>query len=187
MTSCSRAPADLLRVVRKGRAVKDTVDIAIDRSGEVENLRDSIEDARVKAEEAPGEAARREYTNMGLSNLRRYFQLILFQAYLQSIEPDTAQTLESFETFVQSRPGAHLASIFRTPMLKGLCSDQDVREGADDRQPERTPATRARQRGRRGRGGRGPDCGCEPCRHHPLRIDNPQERLLLEPAEDEPA
>jgi hypothetical protein len=57
---------DLLRVVRKGRAVKDMVDIAIDRSGEVENLRDSIEDARLKAEDTNNEAQRKEFTNMGM-------------------------------------------------------------------------------------------------------------------------
>lgn len=43
----------------------------------------------------------------GLQNLRRYFELIVFQSYLQSIEPDTIQSLEdeNVETFVKNRPG----------------------------------------------------------------------------------
>ena len=43
----------------------------------------------------------------GLHNLRRYFELIVFQSYLQSIEPDTIQSLENenVETFVKNRPG----------------------------------------------------------------------------------
>lgn len=52
-------PADLLRVIRRGRAVKNAVDAAIDQCGEVENLRDSIEDARLRAEQANDEGQRR--------------------------------------------------------------------------------------------------------------------------------
>ena len=37
--------------------------------------------------------------------MRRYFELIIFQAYLQSIKPDTLQSFESVETFVKDRPG----------------------------------------------------------------------------------
>jgi len=46
----------------------------------------------------------------GLQNLRRYFELIVFQSYLQSIEPDTIQSLENenVETFVKNRPGTRL-------------------------------------------------------------------------------
>lgn len=40
----------------------------------------------------------------GLLNLRRYFELIVFQAYLQSTEPDTMRTVGSFESFVKSLP-----------------------------------------------------------------------------------
>ena len=70
----------------------------------------------------------------GLQNLRRYFELIVFQSYLQSIEPDTIQSLENenLETFVKNRPGA-----CRLPLLshykRNLCcfSDQDFRKGND--------------------------------------------------------
>lgn len=51
----------------------------------------------------------------GLQNLRRYFELMVFQSYLQSIEPDTMQNFESFESFVENRPGT-----FRLPMW-ALC------------------------------------------------------------------
>ena len=30
---------------------------------------------------------------------------MVFQSYLQSIEPDTMQNFESFESFVENRPG----------------------------------------------------------------------------------
>jgi hypothetical protein len=43
--------------------------------------------------------------DVGLQELRRYFGLIVFQAYLQSTEPDTMKSFESFESFVRDRPG----------------------------------------------------------------------------------
>lgn len=95
---------NLLRVIRKGRLVKDTVDDAIDRCDAVENLRDSIEDARVRAEESSNNWEQKELAQTGLQALRRYFQLILFQAYLQSTEPDTLHSFETFESFVKDRP-----------------------------------------------------------------------------------
>ena len=84
--------------------VKQAVDDAIDQCAVVLNLRDAIEDARARAEQAPDERTRRQYAHRALQNLRRYFELIIFQAYLQSAEPDTIQTHESLESFVKSRP-----------------------------------------------------------------------------------
>lgn len=49
-----------------------------------------------------------EITRAGLQNLRRYFELIIFQAYLQSIEPDTMSSLPTIETFVKERPGSYI-------------------------------------------------------------------------------
>ncbi|KAH9856633.1 inositol hexakisphosphate-domain-containing protein [Lenzites betulinus] len=95
---------NLLRVIRKGPKVKQAVDDAIDKCSEVLNLRDVIEEARARAEQAPDERQRRLQAHRGLQNLRRYFELIIFQAYLQSAEPDTMQTHESFESFVKERP-----------------------------------------------------------------------------------
>ncbi|KAG1726694.1 inositol hexakisphosphate-domain-containing protein [Suillus paluster] len=95
---------NLLRIVRKGPAVKNTVDEAIDRCAIVMNLRDSIEDERILAEEATEEKQKRIHASKGLHNLRRYFELILFQAYLQSTEPDTMQSFETFKSFIENRP-----------------------------------------------------------------------------------
>ncbi|KAF8896122.1 inositol hexakisphosphate-domain-containing protein [Infundibulicybe gibba] len=95
---------NLLRVVRKGPAVKSTVDDAIDQCSAVYNLRDSIEEARARAEQATDERQKRAYAQKGLQNLRRYFELIVFQAYLQSTEPDTRRSFETVETFVKNRP-----------------------------------------------------------------------------------
>ncbi|KAJ7822077.1 inositol hexakisphosphate-domain-containing protein [Mycena olivaceomarginata] len=94
----------LLRVVRKGLAVKSTVDDAIDRADIVYNLRDAIEEARTRADQATDDKEKRKHAQKGLQNLHRYFALIVFQAYLQSAEPDTRQSFETIESFVKSQP-----------------------------------------------------------------------------------
>ncbi|TFK28151.1 hypothetical protein FA15DRAFT_753712 [Coprinopsis marcescibilis] len=95
---------NLLRVVRRGPMIKSIVDDAIDQCAEVYNLRDAIEEARSRAEDASDDNQKKVWAAKGMQNLRRYFELIVFQAYLQSIEPDTMQSFESFETFVKNRP-----------------------------------------------------------------------------------
>ncbi|GJE96251.1 inositol hexakisphosphate-domain-containing protein [Phanerochaete sordida] len=95
---------NLLRVIRKGPNVKNAVDDAIDQCSEVFNLRDSIEESRNRAEQTSDERQKRQYAQRGLQNLRRYFELIVFQAYLRTIEPDTINSLPSIETFVNERP-----------------------------------------------------------------------------------
>lgn len=102
--------------------MKSAVDDAIDKCAEVFNLRDAIEEARIRAEQSTDERQRRLHAqkgtctfkvftlrllmfHSGLQNLRRYFELIIFQAYLQSIEPDTMQSFETIESFVRNRPG----------------------------------------------------------------------------------
>ncbi|PPQ64143.1 hypothetical protein CVT24_008773 [Panaeolus cyanescens] len=101
---------NLLRVIRKGPAVKSAVDDAIDQCSAVYNLRDAIEDSRARAEEATDEKQKKIHTSKGLQNLRRYFELIVFQSYLQSVEPDTMRSLENenVETFVKDRPGEQM-------------------------------------------------------------------------------
>ncbi|CDZ97852.1 hypothetical protein [Phaffia rhodozyma] len=94
----------LLRVVRNGLEVKLAVDEAIDKAGQNINLRDCIEDARSKATEATSAELRNKYTQQGVYHLRRYFQLVLYQAYLEETHPDTFEQLESFESFVSKRP-----------------------------------------------------------------------------------
>ncbi|KAI0091045.1 inositol hexakisphosphate-domain-containing protein [Irpex rosettiformis] len=95
---------NLLRVIRKGPSVKNAVDNAIDQCAEVYNLRDSIDDSRIQAEQSTDERIRRQHAQRGLANLRRYFELIIFQAYLQSIEPDTMQSFPTIENYVKERP-----------------------------------------------------------------------------------
>ncbi|KAN0134590.1 Inositol hexakisphosphate domain containing protein [Lactarius tabidus] len=95
---------NLLRVIRKGPVVKAAVDDAIDQCAEVFNLRDSIEEARIRAEQAKDEREKKSFAQKGLQSLRRYFELIVFQAYLQSTEPDTLETYQTFEAFVKSLP-----------------------------------------------------------------------------------
>ncbi|KAJ7081810.1 inositol hexakisphosphate-domain-containing protein [Mycena belliarum] len=95
---------NLLRVIRRGLAVKSTVDDAIDRADVVYNLRDAIEEARTRADQATDDKDKRKHAQKGLQNLHRYFALIVFQAYLQSTEPDTRQSFETIETFVKNQP-----------------------------------------------------------------------------------
>lgn len=56
---------DLLRVIKKGPAVKNAVDDAIDQCSVVFNLRDSIEEARTRAEEATDEQQKRMHAAKG--------------------------------------------------------------------------------------------------------------------------
>ncbi|KAF5366650.1 hypothetical protein D9615_010603 [Tricholomella constricta] len=95
---------NLLRVIRKGPTVKNIVDDAIDQCSAVFNLRDSIEEARNSAEQATDEKQKRLFAQKGLQNLRRYFELIVFQSYLQSTEPDTMESFQTVETYVKDRP-----------------------------------------------------------------------------------
>jgi hypothetical protein len=60
---------DLLRVVRKGPAVKNAVDDAIDQCSAVYNLRDSIDVLRVRSEEATDEAQKKMYAQKGMCPL----------------------------------------------------------------------------------------------------------------------
>lgn len=95
---------NLLRVIRKGPMVKQIVDDAVDQCGAVFNLRDSIEESRNQAEQATDEKQKHAFAHKGLQNLRRYFELIVFQSYLQSTEPDTMHSFETVETYVKNRP-----------------------------------------------------------------------------------
>src|SRR6266404_7055437 len=57
---------DMLRVIRKGPIVKAAVDDAIDQCSEVFNLRDSIEEARIRAEQATDEREKRSFAQKGM-------------------------------------------------------------------------------------------------------------------------
>lgn len=60
--------SDLLRVVRKSSAVKEAVDDAIDQCAEVFNLRDSIEEARIRAEQVADERQKRSFAQKGIAS-----------------------------------------------------------------------------------------------------------------------
>ncbi|KAF9526356.1 inositol hexakisphosphate-domain-containing protein [Crepidotus variabilis] len=109
---------NLLRVIRKGPAVKQSVDDAIDLCSAVINLRNAIETARVQAEEANDDKQKKIHTSKALQNLRRYFELMVFQSYLQSTEPDTLAEYENenVETFVKNRP---VIKTFEKELLDG--------------------------------------------------------------------
>jgi hypothetical protein len=56
----------LLRVIRKGLTVKSTVDDAIDRADIVYNLRDAIEEARTRADQATDDKEKRKHAQKGM-------------------------------------------------------------------------------------------------------------------------
>ncbi|EJD48990.1 hypothetical protein AURDEDRAFT_161927 [Auricularia subglabra TFB-10046 SS5] len=95
---------NLLRVIRNGLMVKSSVDNAIDACSQLYNLREGIEDARVRAEASSDEKERRAQQHRGIHNLRRYFQLVEFQAYLQANHPGTLNEHQTFETFLKNHP-----------------------------------------------------------------------------------
>ncbi|CAO1617411.1 unnamed protein product [Parajaminaea phylloscopi] len=96
----------LLRVIPHGLEVKKTVDEAIDRAGAVTNLRDSIEEFRLAAEEIDDVESplRQQRIHSGCQALRRYFVLIIFQSFLTSTKPDLISDLPTFEAFVSRQP-----------------------------------------------------------------------------------
>lgn len=94
----------LLRVIPRGLDAKRAVDEEIDRSSAVYNLRDAIEDARLAAEDLEDEQLKRQRIQSGVHNLRRYFELIVFQAYLDATSPTTVEEVPSFESFVKKQP-----------------------------------------------------------------------------------
>ena len=64
--SATLSHTDLLRIIRKGPAVKNTVDEAIDRCAEVYNLRDAIEEERTRAEQAADDRQKRSHASKGI-------------------------------------------------------------------------------------------------------------------------
>ncbi|POY76292.1 hypothetical protein BMF94_0487 [Rhodotorula taiwanensis] len=100
---------NLLRVVKNGFEVKNAVDAAITACGEPFDLLDAIEDARQKAEDAEGEE-RERWLARGLRDLRGYFFLHLFMAFLNESRPETWRELgqsANYEEFVKQRPVFH--------------------------------------------------------------------------------
>ena len=98
---------DLLRVIRGGLDVKFAVDNAMELCSQIFDLHKAIESAKLCADEAIDERQKRKESVRGLHHLRQYFELIIFQAYLNVTPPDTWRDLETFENFVKERPGMH--------------------------------------------------------------------------------
>ncbi|KAK0535009.1 hypothetical protein OC835_002504 [Tilletia horrida] len=101
----------LLRVLSQGLRVKAQVDDAIDSCAAVTNLRESIELARLAAEDTENERERRKWISHGIQSLRKYFELIIFQAYLDTVTPaellekEMARPAESMELLGMTIPG----------------------------------------------------------------------------------
>lgn len=97
--------------MRGGLDVKRAVDAAIEQCGETFDLHKAIEDAKLAADEAVDERQKRKESQRGLHHLRQYFELIIFQAYLNVTPADTWRDLEPFETFVKARPGENILKL----------------------------------------------------------------------------
>lgn len=136
----------LLRVIPKGLEVKRVVDTSIDQCSSIFNLRDSIEEARLAAEEINDDYNRRKKIQSGIHNLRRYFELLVFQAYLANTPPDTLESQPSFETFVKKQPvfetiskefekieEATLRPLQKVDPADGMALDDEVQEVVQNR------------------------------------------------------
>ncbi|GAA5953720.1 hypothetical protein JCM8115_004129 [Rhodotorula mucilaginosa] len=113
---------NLLRVIKNGFEVKNAVDAAVTACGEPFDLLDAIEHARQKAEDTEGEE-REHWIARGVRDLRGYFFMILFMAFLNESRPETWRELgrtANYEEFVKQRP------VFRTIEKELRHADIDV-------------------------------------------------------------
>lgn len=94
----------LLRVIAHGVEVKQVVDSAIDQCDQAMNLREAIEEARIAAESTDDEQVKHGKVQTGVYHFRRYFQLIVFQAYLDATPPTHVDSMPTFEEFVRKQP-----------------------------------------------------------------------------------
>ncbi|TPX31687.1 hypothetical protein SmJEL517_g05062 [Synchytrium microbalum] len=95
----------LLRVIRNGLECKNMVDSVIDDCGQFMNIRDSIEQCRLQAENESDKDLKKRAVRRGLLNLKRYFILILFQCYLDQNRLDhVTQRNESFKLWMDRHP-----------------------------------------------------------------------------------
>lgn len=93
----------LLRVLPHGMKVKHRVDAAIDRCSSILNLREAIEDDRFAAAETTDAGVRAARIASGIAGLKRYFGLMILQAYLMST--DSKLPLQpTYEKFVARQP-----------------------------------------------------------------------------------
>ena len=95
------SPLDLLRVIRKGPVVKAAVDDAIDQCAEVFNLRDSIEESRIRAEQATDEREKRSFAQKGLLHPYLHANVSLIALKASTIYDDTSSL--SFSKLICNR------------------------------------------------------------------------------------
>lgn len=96
--------------------MKRAVDDAIAKCGHTFDLHRAIEKSRVAADEAVDERRKAKEITKGLQHLQQYFELIIFQAYLNITPADTWRDLETFENFVKARPGEPF--LFGVPFVR---------------------------------------------------------------------
>ncbi|TPX51665.1 hypothetical protein SeMB42_g01840 [Synchytrium endobioticum] len=95
----------LLRVIRNGLECKNMVDAVVDDCGQFMNIRDSIEECRLQAENESDKDLKKRAVRRGLLNLKRYFILILFQCYLDENRLDRiTEWRESFKLWMERHP-----------------------------------------------------------------------------------
>ena len=131
---------NLIRVIRNGREIKMHVDAAIQQCAGVHNVVDAIEDARQEAEDVQDAARKESKIRRGTDDLRRYFMLILFAAWLNESSADSIEALrgeQSFEQYVQDHPvfqtihkeidaagAAALEPLGQSSLTDGVASDE---------------------------------------------------------------
>lgn len=80
----------LMRVIRNGLECKRIVDEAIDACAQQVNIRESVEDLRLKAESStPNSEEQIRSVKRGIQALRRYFLLIAYQSYLSESQVES--------------------------------------------------------------------------------------------------
>jgi protein-tyrosine phosphatase len=94
----------LLRVIPNGIECKRVVDQVIDASAALLNIRDNIEEYRQQKESETNLELKKEHYDKGILALDRYFQLILFQSYLDQNPPGIISDLISFKTWKANHP-----------------------------------------------------------------------------------
>ena len=99
-----QATHSLLRVIRNGIECKHIVDQVIDCAATIINIRDSIEFFRQKRDKEPAGQRRDYYHARGVVSLERYFNLILFQNYLNNNEYSLGNDMISFKSWILQHP-----------------------------------------------------------------------------------
>ncbi|XP_004345330.1 hypothetical protein CAOG_06581 [Capsaspora owczarzaki ATCC 30864] len=101
-TNQYRGVLALMRVLQNGLECKAVVDEAIDVCGAVINLRESVDLCRKLAEQESDETRQHVHIRTGIAQLKRYFLLIAFQAYLLQNNSTSLDQMPSFASWMQA-------------------------------------------------------------------------------------